>query len=141
LLLIQDGYLGVFVFKIGSLAYDAQIDCTDEDGAEVFSGIVTVDELSFGADKKDLPDEICCAVKDNEGSMLQAWNQLTDLTNEWLLMMWLVVKDGNVNAGNKTPAQEPSLLDTSIYGLIVTVVEATGKPPSGRPVTSDGSFT
>jgi ribosomal protein L14 len=61
------------MFKIGTLVYgglldnndDAQIDCTDDGGAKVFIVVVTVDELSFG-NKKALPDEICCAVKDNE---------------------------------------------------------------------------
>jgi hypothetical protein len=48
----------VLSFIIGSLAHDAQIDCTDKDRAKVFSGIITVDMLSFG-DKKDLSYEIC----------------------------------------------------------------------------------
>ena len=185
----QDGFNCQDTYGGPSEGDDAQIDCTDEGGAEAYSGTVAVgDQISFG-DKKDLPDVIYCAVKDRKGSLLQEFNiRTTDYDDlylkdifgslqlescddhECLIDITYVytikndgstsleitsvdrsregttddvtglVKDGNLNAGDTTPAQEPSVLDICVSGSIVTIVEATGKPPSGSPVSSDGSL-
>lgn len=169
---------------------DAHIDCcADQDGGEVFKGVVAVgDQISFG-DKKDLPAEIFCTVKDNEGSVLQEFNiRTTDYDDlflkdvfgslqlescnslECLIDITYVYtiqndgstsleitsvdrsregstddvtgqfNDGNLSPGESTPAQEPSVLDICVYGSVITIVEATGKPPSGSPVSSDGTY-
>jgi hypothetical protein len=81
----QDGFECQDTYGGPSEDDDARIECTDADGAEVFSGVVAVgDQISFG-DKKDLPDVIYCAVKDNEGSMLQEFSiRTTDYDDLYL---------------------------------------------------------
>lgn len=168
---------------------DAHIVCSDQDGVEAFKGVVAVgDQISFG-DKKDLPAEIFCTVKDSEGSLLQEFSiRTTDYDDlylkdvfgslqlescnslECLIDITYVysihndgttsleitsvdrsregstddvtglVNDGNLRPGESTPAEEPSVLDICVYGSVVTIVEATGKPPSGSPVSSDGTY-
>ena len=168
---------------------DAQIACADQDDGKVFEGVVAVGgQISFG-DKKDLPAEIFCTVKDNEGSVLQEFNiRTTDYdylflkdvfgslqlescnSHECLIDITYVytiqndgttsleitsvdrsregstddltglVNDGSLRPGETSPAEEPSVLDICVYGSIVTIVEATGKPPSGSPVSSDGTY-